>query len=121
MAYRPYTLPTLTAAGTPSGSAVGTVQSYQPIEGRVVGVYFNYSGTATTTNVALTQVSTGGTILSVANSVADGWYYPAIQVHDGTAGVRTWYDAPPTFGYLQVALSQGSAGDTLNTTVIVEF
>lgn len=121
MPYRTYTFPTLTAAGTPAGSAVGTVQSYSPIEGRIVGVYFDYGGTATTTDVALTRASTGGTILSVANSVADGWYYPTVQAHSGTAGTIDAYAWPPVVDHLKVALSQGSAGDTLNTTVIVEF
>lgn len=121
MAYRTYTLPTLTAAGTPSGSAVGTVTSYEPIAGRIVGVYFNYSGTATTTDVALVNAATGGTLLSVANSVTDAWYYPTVQVHGGTAGTIDAYAWPPVVGYVKAVLSQGSAGDTLATTVIVEF
>lgn len=120
MPYRTYTLPTLTAAGTPSGSAVGTVTSYDVIAGRVVGVYFDYSGTATTTDVALSMLS-GGTLLSVANSVTDGWYYPTVQAHNGTAGTIDAYAWPPVVDHLKVTLSQGSAGDTLNTKVLVEF
>lgn len=121
MAYRTYTLPTLTAAGTPSGSAVGTVTSYEPIVGEIKAVYFEYSGTATTTDVALSLAKTGGTILSVADSVTDAWYYPSVALNDGTAGARTAYSGVPVVGYVKAVLTQGSAGDTLNTTVIVEF
>ena len=121
MPYRSYTLPTLTAAGTPSGSAVGTVQSYEPIVGEIKAIYFNYSGTATTTDVGVSLATTGGTILSVADSVTDGWYYPSVALNDGTAGARTAYSGVPIVDYLRVVLSQGSATDTLNTTVIVEY
>lgn len=121
MPYRSFTLPTLTAAGTPSGSAVGTVTSYEPIAGEIKAVYFDYSGTATTTDVALLHAATGGTIISVANSVTDGWFYPSVALNDGTAGARTAYTGVPVVGYLKATLAQGSAGDTLNTTVIVEF
>lgn len=121
MPYRSYTLPTLTAAGTPSGSAGGTVTSYETISGEIRAFYFNYSGTATTTDVVVTPASFGGTILAVSNSVADGWFYPSVPLNDGTAGVRTAYSGVPIVDRLKVVLAQGSAGDTLDTTVIVEF
>lgn len=122
MAYRTYTLPTLTAAGTPSGSAVGTVTSYEPIVGNIRAVYFVYGGTATTTDVAMMMSHYSGTILAVSNSVTTGWYYPTTVVHDGTAGaVSGVYAYPHVVDHLKVTLSGGSAGDTLNTTVIVEF
>lgn len=115
-------MPTLTAAGTPAGSAVGTVVSVQPIAGNIRAIYFDYGGTATTTDVALIQARTGGTILAVNNSVADGWYYPTTVVHDGTAGVLSGiYAYPHVVDYLKLTLGGGSAGDTLDATVIVEF
>ena len=121
MAYRTYTLPVLTASGTPSGSAAGTVTSFEPIVGEIKAIYFGYSGTATTTDVAVVRAATGGTILSVANSVTSGWFYPSVALNDGTAGARTAYSGVPVVEYLRATLAQGSAGDTLSTTVIVEF
>lgn len=121
MPYRTYTLPTLTAAGTPSGSAVGTVQSYDTLAGRIVGIYFDYSGTVTTTDVAVMPAHSAGTILSVANNVTDGWYYPTVVACNGTAGALDAYAWPPIVDQLKVVLSQGSAGDRLDTTVLVEF
>lgn len=122
MAFRSFTLPTLTAAGTPSGSAVGTVVSYDTIAGNIRGIYFDYSGTVTTTDVVVTHAHFSvGTILAVSNNITDGWYYPTVQAHNGTAGTIDAYIWPPIVDQLKVVLSQGSAGDTLNTTVIVEY
>lgn len=122
MPYRSITLPQLVAAGTPAGSAVGTVTSYQPIAGNIRAVYFNYGGTATTTDVVMSAAHTPGPILTVSNSVANGWYYPTTVVHDGTAGtISGVYAYAHIVDHLKIELSGGSAGDTLNTTVIVEF
>ncbi len=121
MSYRTYTLPTLTAVGTVSGSALGTVTSYETIAGEIRGVYLAYTGTVATTDVVLSGAQFGGTILAVSDSVANGWYYPSVALNDGTAGTLAAYSGVPFVDRLKVVLSQGSAGDTLNTTVLVEF
>jgi hypothetical protein len=111
MPYRSITLPTLIAAGTPAGSAVGTVYSDQVMAGNIRAVYFAYGGTATTTDVALMASHFNGTILAVNNSATTGWYYPATVVHDGTAGtISGVYAYPHVIDHLKVTLAGGSAG-----------
>ena len=121
MPYRTHVLPTLTAAGTVAGSALGTVTSYAPIFGEIKGIFLDYGGTATTTDVVISAANFGGTILAVSNNVTNGWYYPTVQAHNGTAGTIDAYIWPPIADYVRAVLTQGSAGDTLDTTVLVEF
>ena len=110
-----------TAAGTPSGSAVGTAYTPEAISGLLHAVHFDYSGTATTTDVALQFVNYPGTIFSRANNVTDGWFYPTVAFNDGTAGVRAAFGPVPVADQLALVVSQGSAGDTVTATMIVEF
>lgn len=118
--FRRYTI-TGTAAGTPAGSAVGTVRTNEAVTGLLHAVHFNYSGTATTTDVALQFVNYPGTIISRADSVTSGWFYPTIAFNDGTAGVRSAFGPVPVADQLAMVISQGSAGDTVTATLIVEY
>ncbi len=110
-----------TAAGTPAGSAVGTAYTDGVVAGVVRAVYFDYSGTATTTDVVLSASHYPGTIISRANSVTAGWFYPSVALNDGTAGARSAFDGVPIVDQLKLTVAQGSAGDTVRATVVVEF
>mgnify|MGYP000287580926 CR=1 FL=1 len=118
--YRTYSV-TATAAGTPAGSALGTAYTREALIGRLHAVHFDYSGTATTTDVALQFVNYPGTIISRANSVTDGWFYPSVALSDGTAVARTAYGPVPVADQLALVIAQGSAGDTVTATMVVEF
>ena len=120
MPFRNYTIQA-TAAGTPSGSAVGTAYSAGVVAGVVRAVYFDYSGTATTTDVSLMFAHYAGTIISRADSVTDGWFYPSVALSDAHAGARAAFDGVPIVDHLKLVVSQGSAGDTVTATVVVEF
>ena len=102
-------------------AAIGTAYTREAVNGLLHAVHFDYSGTATTTDAALQFVTKAGTILSRANSVTDGWFYPTIVFNDGTAGARSAFGPVPVADQLAVVISQGSAGDTLTATMIVEF
>ena len=113
--YRSHTL-TLTAGATGGG----TVTSEGAIEGRINALCLAYGGTAAPT-LALSTVAQPGTIIGLA-SFADGtaWYYPTVQAHDGTAGLRAWYQQFPVADQVCVAMTGGVVGDQLTAIVIVE-
>lgn len=119
--------PQLTTSGTVVGSAVGTVTTREVVMGRVLGVYLDYSGTAATTDVTIsTPHSPSVTVITVSNSVTDGWYYPRVQVHS-TAGAALTYDGTrtvcepvPVNDHLQLAVAQGGTAATVDAWVVVE-
>jgi hypothetical protein len=120
-------MPQLVAAGS-AGTAVGTAVSTEPVRGRLVAAYLNYSGTATTTDVTLlTRASPAMTLLSVANNITDGWYFPMAASHLASSGAALTYDGTHPVvtqqvvcDYVEARLAQGDDEDTLDVTLLLE-
>lgn len=124
-----YKFPQMTLSGS-NGTAGGTVTSVRPLRGQVNGIYFDHSaGTATTDVVVKTQGPPVKTVLTVSNSITDGWYYPRVQEHNpsggtvnydatGTAGV---YDKPVVDDYVIVTALQGNNNSTLDVWIELEY
>lgn len=109
-----------------NGSAIGSAAT-QPIVGEILAVHLDYTSEPNTTDVTVATVAAPTqTILTVANSNADGWKYPRVAVHD-TAGAAATYDGTNEIYEPQavadqviVSVAQGDNAGTVVATIIYE-
>lgn len=119
---RTHKIPTIT------GNTSGTTN--RPVNGRVLAVYLDYN---ITPNVATdVTIATSGfaapanTILTVTDSVTDGWFYPRHEIDD-EAGAAVLYaatfgvhEAVPVDDYIKATVAQGDNDQTLDVWILVE-
>ena len=101
--------------------ASGSEKSTQPVNGLLLAAHIDYADIAAgTTDVTLAVLDPTLTLLTVTNSVTDGWFYPRVLMGD-TAGVNLTavYDAMAVHGYVEVSVVQADAG-TVTVTLLVE-
>jgi len=117
---------TVAAAGS-AGSATGSGQTTEPVNGLLMGVYLDYSASsAATGDVTLATASPAVTLLAVANNATDGVYLPRALVVDTAAagvtydGTNEVYDALPVDDYVNVTLAGMNDGDTVTVTLWVK-
>lgn len=109
---------TATVAGA-DGSAAGTGYTTEIMNGRIVGVYVDYTTQPATCDVTITtkgDTAPAKTILTLTDANTDGWFYPRTQVQGPTGsgltydGTRTINEALPVDDYGKVVVAQGNAG-----------
>lgn len=109
----------VTVAGS-AGSATGSGTSTQPINGRLLAVYIDYTSQPVTADVTITSTVPTQTLLTRSNSGTDGWFYPRALLQDtAAANLTAVYDAMPICGYVNVAVAQGDAG-SVDVILMVE-
>ena len=116
---------TLTPAGS-AGAATANAQTFEPVNGYLVGVHLNYTSQPATTDVTIATVAVPVTILTISNANTDAWFYPKHVVH-GEAGValtgtsggdRTYI---PVADYIKVTIAEGDpVANGLIATLLVE-
>lgn len=109
----------VTVAGS-AGSATGSGDTGRPVNGKVVGVYVDYTSQPATTDTTITDGQSQA-ILTLTNNNTDGWYYPRTQTDD-TAGsaISAQYDFLYVDDYVTVAIAQGDAGSVAVTLLVDE-
>lgn len=119
-------LPTCTLAGA-VGSAVGTVTTYEPVVGSVVGVQVTYTGGTSTENLVVSTLAGSQTVLQLYGNATSGWWYPRVQTHSygGTAlefAVGYAQTIPlPVLDYVRAVVSSGGTpGNTVDVTLLVD-
>lgn len=108
------------SAGSASGSGVLSLPLCE-----LVAIYLDYHASApATTDVTVKSVGNPATVtlLTRTSSVADGWFYPSVNLHDNAAAAVTGAYAAPVIhgGSLLVEIAQADAlTDCLTATVLV--
>ena len=110
-----------------AGSALGSSSVAVPLS-ELVAVHIDYhaSAPAGTTDLTIsTPAPSPGTavaltILTLTNTVTDGWFYPRVQDHDNVgAAITGSYSEPPVHGgSLLVSIAQS---DALTNAAVVTF
>lgn len=114
------------AAGS-AGSATNNADTSTRVVGKVVGIYVDYlDSPPATTDVTIKTKGTSPAaptynLLVLTNANTDGWFYPQVQIHD-TAGsaIAGEYTPQLVHDYLNIAIAQANAGDSVNVWLLVE-
>lgn len=110
-----------------NGSATGSGESGQPVNGKLIALHIDYTTQASTADVTIaTKSAPIQTLLTITDSNTDAWYYPRAALH-GTTGAALLYasggtavaDTMPIDDYVTVAVAQSNAG-TVDVTLLVE-
>ena len=109
---------TVTAAGA-AGSAVGSQASDGYVRGHLYAVHLDFaSGISSTTDFKLaTTTAPTATVLSLADTITDGWYYPVITQTIWTAAGTSTFDRFPTNDRLTASVASSTATDAVTVTV----
>lgn len=109
--------------------ASGSAASARPISGKIVGVHLDYTdiaaGTCDVTIATNGNTIPATTVLSRADSVTDGWFYPQVALHSTAAAAITYDGTRPIYGplyvcdYVTVSVAQADAG-TVTATILYE-
>lgn len=115
---RRHTIP-VTVTGA-AGSATGTANSQEPVNGRLLAVNVDYTTQPATCDVTIKALSPDLTFLTLTNANTDAWFYPRVVIDD-TAGADAAgnYDAVPIHGYVNVAVAGGDPG-SVEVVLLVE-
>ncbi|MEQ9027563.1 MAG: hypothetical protein RLP44_02510 [Aggregatilineales bacterium] len=114
---------TVAVAGS-DGSATGSNQSREPINGRLIAAHLDYVTQPATCDVTITATLPTRSLLAVANSATDAVYYPRAQVQDLAGAGVTYdetsevYDTVPLNDYVNVAVAGGNAGSVIVTLYV---
>ena len=114
----------VTAAGTPAGSASGSAYS-PPVAGEILKVHIDYTGDTNTMDLTLEDVQdlASEKIVNLANQDTDIALYPRrlLETNDGTDltydGTRKVYAPYVVHGRLKLSVAQADAGDIVTATV----
>src|SRR3990167_466698 len=95
-----------------------------PISGRVVAVYIEplLSCLSSPTITISTKGDPIETILEVATDIS-GWYYPRTAIHLNTTGAaiaNQYSKGVPIHDFVNVAISDALAGDSVNAWLLLE-
>jgi len=115
-----------------NGVATSSASTTHPVIGKVLAVYLRYNDSppAATTDVSVattgTDIPGAITLLSIANSATDAWYYPRnlTETNDGTDitydGTRKVYEPYVIHDKVIVTINQANAGDSVDAWLILE-
>lgn len=114
------TVTTVGGAGVAEGDADSEV-----IIGHVIGIHLDYDfsqGVVTTDVTVTTKETPAQTVLAIADSVTDDWYYPRVLT-SSTAGadLTAEYDYIYVNGKLNVSAVQGDAGTIIATVLYMDY
>ena len=93
----------------PEGMTAGSGETRQSVSGRFAGVSIQYEGQPETCRVAITEVETGETIITITGNV-DDLYAPRHQAQDDAGADVDWLIDFPVNSHLAVEASNGAAG-----------
>lgn len=115
------------AAGA-DGLATANGNSESTLKGAVKAVYVKYNDTPpATTDVTVRSVGTSPSaptynLLSIANAVVDGWFYPRVAVHDVSgAAISGQYSEQVIYDYVNVVIAGANAGDSADVWILLEY
>jgi len=99
----------VTTAGS-AGSATGEGYT-KPVNGFLVGIYFDFhASAAATTDTTVSAVTTGLTLLTLTNTVTDAFHVVQKQASDNTGtAISGAYAYLPVEGEIKIALAQCDA------------
>lgn len=111
-----------------NGSATANANSTHIISGNVYAVYVKYNDSppAGTTDITITTLGTtpsppAQTILAVADSATDAWYYPRALTCVNTTGatIAGAYEEIPIHDFVNVKIAQANAADNIDVWLLV--
>ena len=109
-----FTKLTVTTTGT-AGSATGSAETEEPIEGEVMRVDVDYNASCPGTDVLTLKSKTTGnavreqTIITESGSATDFTRFPTIQHQEPDGSTRTSYGPFPVCGTLTAEMSSSDA------------
>lgn len=110
------------------GVATANGNSDSLLKGSVMAIYVKYNDTPpATTDVTVKSVGTSPSaptynLLSVANAITDGWFYPRVAVHDVSgAAISGQYSEQVIYDYVNVVIAGANAGDSVDVWLLLEF
>lgn len=109
---------TLTASGA-AGAATGTGATDRDLNGYIYAIHLDYTaGISSTTDITISAAVPALTVLTRADTVTDGWFYPTIQ-HSNSAGTGiTSYEKPIVIDALDITAAQTTTGTVATITIL---
>lgn len=117
------------AAAGGNGSATANANSPHIVSGSVSAIYVKYNDSppAGTTDVTIATLGTtpaapAQTLLAVADSATDSWYYPRALTHVNTTGatIAGAYEEMPVHDYINVKIAQANAADNIDVWLLLD-